>query len=94
MAWRRQRLPLKGALHRLSTVVVEPHSVESSPFSSKTKQTGPGVAWLAMPSNGAHFGKSEPKAIPNPSCNSVFIEPRRQTHWIAESTAKQNLLQP
>jgi hypothetical protein len=46
-----------------------------------------------MPSDGAHFGKSEPKAIPNPSCNSVFIEPRRQAHWIAESTAKQNLLE-
>jgi hypothetical protein len=93
MAWRWQRLPLKGPLHRLCTVVVETHTVQGSPFSSEPKQAGSGVTGLTMPSDGAHFSKSEPKAIPHPSRNSVFIEPRCQAHGIAESTTKQNLLQ-
>jgi hypothetical protein len=91
MPWRRQDLPFKGALHLLSTVVVETHSIEGSPFSSKTKQTRLRVAWLTMPSDRPYFGEPEPKAIPNASRNSVFVESGRQTHWIAESTAKQNL---
>ena len=93
MTWRWQCLPLQSPLHRLSTVVVETHTVEGCPFSSKPKQAGPWVTGLTMPSDGAHFSKSEPKAIPHPSRNTVFIEPRSQAHGIAESTTKQNLLQ-
>ena len=87
-------LALQGALDRLGTGVVEAHPVERCPLGRQAKQPRLGITHLGVPSDRAQLGKAKTKAMPNPSRHGVLIETSGQAHRIAETTAKQGLLQP